>query len=145
MREMNQTSLLTEDDKLFLSNLQSWIRSSMEFSLLGAEAKDSDLVRIDGKLTPYMALRLGNNTAFISLEDLRELCERDAQNGMIYEAWLHSGLQNAYLFSKPLDPGDAHRFITYFKAYHEIEDELALAVAAQDAINEAYHNLYAEG
>lgn len=142
MVEEIRVSLLTEDDKRFLSELQSWIRSSMEFSILDIQPKDADLVRIDGKLSPYMSLILGKSASFISLGDLRQLCEKAAQNGSIYEAWMHSSLQNAYIFSKPLNPGDAQRFLAYFKAYHEIEDEQALAVQAREAIDDAHQNLY---
>lgn len=142
MTEKMRVSLLTEEDTLFLNNLQSWIRSSMEFSILGIESKDADLVRIDGKLSPYLTLKLGKNATFASLGKLRQLCEESAQNGLIYEAWLHSGLQNAYIFSKPLSTGDGPRFIAYFKAYHEIENEEALAAEASEAIDCARQQLY---
>jgi hypothetical protein len=142
MAEKMQASLLTEDDKLFLSNLQSWMRSSMEFSILGIQPKDSDLVRIDGKLSPSLALKLGQKSAFVSLGELRQLSEDSAQNGMIYEAWMDSALQNAYIFSKPLQTEDAFRFIAYFKAYHEIDNEQALAAGAREALDRARQELY---
>lgn len=142
MTEKTRASLLTEEDKFFLSNLQSWMRSSMEFSILGIQPRDADLVRIDGKLSPYLALMLGTNACFISLGELREICEDSAQNKLIYEAWLHSGLMNAYIFSKPLNTGDARRFIDYFKIYHEIDDEEGLAELATTVLHEAAENLY---
>lgn len=142
MTEKTRVSLLTEDDKFFLDNLQSWIRSSMEFSILGTESKDTDLVRIDGKLSPYLTLKLGKNATFVSLGDLRQLCEESAQNRLIYEAWLHSVLQNAYIFSKPLNIEDVSRFIAYFKAYYGVEDEGSLASQASEAIEYAREELY---
>jgi hypothetical protein len=96
----------------------------LEFTILGTQSADTDFI-------------WGETTGFITMAALRDKCESFAVNSCIYEAWLLDSLKNAYRFSKSPCPNDAIRFITYFKQYHEIENEDALALDAADAIREA--------
>ena len=119
-------SLLTAEDICYLETLQSWLRRSLEFKILGQPPIDTDFV-------------WGPSTGFITMAALREKSESTAANSSIYEAWLLDSLRNAYRFSKSLCPDDTVRFITYFKQFHEIDNESELASAAAEAIREAMY------
>lgn len=134
-------SLLTDEDIKYLDDLQAWIRNSMEFSILRYPPADTDLVFIKDSSIPYLRLSVGR-LKFVSLGELRDLSENLVQQSTIYEVWLHHALNNAYRFSRALCAEDANRFMHYFKSYHEIVDEDALAYEAETAIREARQALF---
>lgn len=135
------SSLLTQDDRVFLEDFQMWIRGSMEYAIFRRPPKEADLVYIKNSSIPYLRLSLGK-IKFVTIGTLCDLCENLVQQHSIYEAWLQDVLQNVYRFSRSLHPDDAIRFIQYFKDHHGITDEDALAEEAANAVREAQQALF---
>lgn len=95
---------------------------------------------ITGELPRY--LPLDGSIKTITISEAIEVCEKSASNGMIYEAWLQSALENIYAISKALSEKDGIKLVETFKALHGIEDECGLASQAREALNDAYNDLY---
>ena len=135
-------SLLTNEDIVYLDKLKAWLRSSLEFAVLRKTPSEGDLVFLRCEL-PFF-LRGQSSDKFVTLGELVKICEDSASNQMIYEAWVNSALDNAYSAARALSGDDGDRFISYFKAYHDIDDEGALADEAHEAIEDARRVLYGE-
>jgi len=136
-------SLLTEDDIVYLGKLKAWVRSSLEFAVMRKRPSEGDLVFLRCEL-PIFLRGKKPSYKFVTLGDLVKICEDSASNQMIYEAWVNSALDNAYSAVRALSEDDGNRFITYFKAYHDIDNEDALADEAYEAIEDARRALYGE-
>jgi len=135
-------SLLTDDDIAYLDKLKTWVRSSLEFAVLRKTPNEGDLVFLRCELPIF--LRGKPSDKFMTLSELVKICEDSASNQMIYEAWVNSALDNAYSAARSLSEDDGNRFIAYFKAYHDIDNEDALADEAYEAIEDARRALYGE-
>lgn len=133
-------SLLTESDIAYLDELRLWIRGSLEFSVLNVKPVESDLVNFNGKVPLFFKNKVRNG--FVSLGKLVGVCEDAGQNRMIYESWLQSVLDNIYSFSRCMGADDFERLLDFFKRYHGIESERALAEEAQEALDDAMKALY---
>ena len=135
-------SLLTDDDIVYLDKLKAWVRSSLEFAVLRKTPGEGDLVFLRCELPIF--LRGKPSDKFVTLGELVKLCEDSASNQMIYEAWVNSALDKAYSAARSLSEDDGDRFVAYFKAYHNIDDEGALADEAHEAIEDARRALYGD-
>ena len=133
-------SLLTESDIAYLDKLRLWIRGSLEFSVLNVKPVESDLVNINEEVPLFFKNKVRNG--FISLGEMVGVCEDAGINHMIYESWLQSVLDNIYSFSRCMGEDDFERLLDYFKRYHGIESERALAEEAQEALDDAMQALY---
>lgn len=134
-------NVLTPTDTIFLEKHALWIRSAMEFTILGIPPAPGDLVFI-GHLAQESFTFLLPSRDFISIGELVWRCEHAAGNSLVYEVWLAEALLNGYRLARAMPEDDASRFIQYFKSYHCIEDEEALARDAVRAVNEAQQSLY---
>ena len=128
-----ERNLLTDDDMVFLENIKAWMRTS------SGAPRESDLVFLCRELS-FSPRPVSNR--FVTLGELVTLCNDNAGNRMIYEAWLSSALDNIYSASAALNKEDGYRLIALFKAIHGINSEDSLALEASEALEDARQALY---
>lgn len=137
-----EESLLTTEDIVYLDKFKKWVRSSLEFIVLGKIPSEDDLVYLQND-NP-INLKEKNSDKFLTLGEISQICEKSASHNLVYEAWLSEVLNNAYRVANSLNDDDCERLIVFIKINHGVEGkgEGELIDDAYEAIRDAHRALY---